>query len=60
MIWFQAWSDTNQAVQPQKMTRGGKSLCFKVVENKGADLLCVNHEADLRGCFSRYAALFFV
>ena len=45
-FWFPTWSDTNQAVQLQKMARG---LKFRIVEglyhlcsdNKGADLICV-------------------
>ena len=51
-------SDTNRAVQPQKMTRGLK-FRIKIVEelynpyseNKGADQLRGYHEADLRLCF---------
>ena len=47
-LWFQTWSDTNQAVQLQKMARGLKFLITKVEglyylcsENKGTDqLLC--------------------
>ena len=57
-FWFLTWSDTNQAVQLQKIARGLKFriqkeeimhyLCSK---NKVADQLCSNHEADLRLCF---------
>ena len=51
-------SDTNQAVQLQKMARGLK-FCVKEVEglyypcseNKGADQLLGYREADLRLCF---------
>ena len=51
-------SDTNQAVQPQKIVRGLK-FQIKVVEglycpyseNKGADQLRDYREADLRLCF---------
>ena len=52
------WSDTNRAVQSQKMARGLK-FCIKDVEelytlcseNKGADKLRGYGEADLRLCF---------
>ena len=51
-------SDTNWAVQPQKMARGLKfrikvveGLYYPCSENKGADQLCGNREADLRLCF---------
>ena len=53
-FWFMTWSDTNQVVQLQKMARDlkisdlesrGILLCR---ENKGADQLRGNHEADLR------------
>ena len=51
-------SDTNRAVQSQKMARGLK-LCIKeeeelyylCSENKGADQLHGYREADLRLCF---------
>ena len=50
--------DTNQTVQPQKMARGLKfriyvveGLYYPYSENKGADLLRGNCEADLRPCF---------
>ena len=43
-MWFPNWSDTNQAVQAQKMARGWKFWIEKVEEfyylcskNKGAD-----------------------
>ena len=52
---FPTRSDTNQAVQPQKMARGLKFWIYKVdvlyfpdSENKDADQL---READLRLCF---------
>ena len=51
-------SDTNQAVQPQKMARGLKFRILKVEglyylcsENKDADQLRGYREADLRLCF---------
>ena len=51
-------SDTNQAVQPQKMARGWK-FCIKKVEglyylcseNKGADQVFGFPKADLHLCF---------
>ena len=55
---FPTWSDTNQAVQPQKMARGLKfrisvveELYYPYSENKGADQLRGHREADLRLCF---------
>ena len=46
MFWFRIWSDTNQAVQPQKMARSLKfwiweveGLCYPCSENKGSDQL---------------------
>ena len=55
---FPTWSNTNQAVQPQKMARGLKFRIWKVEglyylcsENKGADQLRGYREADLRLCF---------
>ena len=57
-FWFPTWSETNQAVQLQKMARGLKFRFYKVKElyylcgeNKGADQLRGNREADLRLCF---------
>ena len=57
-FWFLNWSDTNQAVQLQKMTRGLKFRIWKVEgsyylcsENKGVDQLRGYREADLRLCF---------
>ena len=57
-FWFPTWSDTNQAVQLQKMSRGLKFWIYKVgglyclcSENKGADQLRGYREADLRLCF---------
>ena len=57
-FWFSTWSDTNQAVQLQKMGRGLKfrikkveGLYYLCSENKGADLLRGYREADLRLCF---------
>ena len=58
MFWFVTWSDTNQAVQLQKMARGLKFWIYNVEgsyylcsENKGADQLRGYREADLRLCF---------
>ena len=46
-FWCSTWSDTNRALQPQKMARGLKFQISKVEglyslcrENKGADQLC--------------------
>ena len=57
-FWFPTWSDTNQAVQLQKMARGLKfrikkeeGLYYPCSENKGADQLRGHREADLRLCF---------
>ena len=57
-FWFPTWSDTNQAVQLQKMTRGLKLWILKIEglyylfsKNKGADQLRGYREADLRLCF---------
>ena len=54
-FWFPTWSDTNQAVQLQKMARGLKfwiwkeeGLSYQCSENKGADQLRSYREADLR------------
>ena len=55
---FPTRSDTNQALQPQKMARGlkfrikiGKGLYYLSSENKGYDQLRGYREADLRLCF---------
>ena len=65
-FWFPTWSDTNQAVQLQKMARGLKFQIKKVEgsyylcsENKGADQLRGYREADLRLCFSICKTLVF-
>ena len=57
-FWFPTWSDTNQAVQLQKMARGLRFSDLKVEglyypcgENRGADQLRGYREADLRLCF---------
>ena len=57
-FWFPTRCDTNQAVQPQKMTRGltfgieeVEGLYYPCSENKGADQLRGYREADLRLCF---------
>ena len=59
-------SDTNQAVQPLKLARGGKfwiyeveGLYFPSSENKGADQLRGYREADLRLCFRICKTLIF-
>ena len=51
-FWFPTWSDTNQAMQSQKMARGLKFLIQKV---EGLDYICSeNKGADqLRGYFPR-------
>ena len=58
MFWFPTWSNTNKAVQLQKMARGLKfriqqveGLNYPCNENKGADQLPGNCEADLCLCF---------
>ena len=55
---FLIWSNTNQAVQSQKMNRGLKfwiyeeeELNYPSSENKGADQVRSYPEADLRLCF---------
>ena len=55
---FPTRSATNQAVQPQKMSRSLKfqikevdGLYYPYSENKGADQLRGYREADLRLCF---------
>ena len=65
-FWFPTWSDTNQAMQSQKMTRGLKFRIKKVEgldylcsENKDADQLRGYREADLRLCFRIYKMLVF-
>ena len=57
-FWFPTRSDTNQAVQLQKMARGLKFRIYKVEGlyylcsgNKGADQLRGHREADLHLCF---------
>ena len=54
-FWFRTWSDTDHAVQLQKMARGLKFRIRKVEglhyicsENKDADQLRGYREADLR------------
>ena len=65
-FWFPTWSDTNQAVQLQKMARGLKLRIYKVEgldficsENKGADQLRGYREADLHLCFRKCKMLVF-
>ena len=69
-FWFPTWSDTNQAVQLQKMARGLKfrskkveGLYYLFSENKGADqfavtakLICVFVFAYAKRWFSRDTA----
>ena len=57
-FWFRTWSDTNQAVQLQKMARCMKfriekveGLYYLCSENNGADQPRGYREADLRLCF---------
>ena len=57
-MWFPNRSDTNRAVEAQKTARSMKfrikeveGLYYPCSENKGADQLCGNREADLRLCF---------
>ena len=54
---FPTWFDTNQGVQSQKIARGLKfrikkveGLYYLCSENKGADQLLGDREADLRPC----------
>ena len=58
-FWFPTWSDTNQAVQLQKMARGSKfrikkveGLYYLCSENKGSDQLRSYREAHLRLLFA--------
>ena len=58
-FWFPTWSDTNQAVQLQKMARALKfpvqnveGSYYPCNENKGTDQLRSYREADLRLGFS--------
>ena len=57
-VWVPTRSDTNRAVQSQKMVRGWKFWIYKVEElyypcseNKGTDQLRSYCEADLCLCF---------
>ena len=57
-FWVPTRSDTNQAVQLQKMARGLKfrikkveGLYYLCSENKGADQLRGYRKSDLRLCF---------
>ena len=65
-FWFPTRSDTNRAVQPQKMARGLKfriqveeGLYYLCSENKGADQLRGYCEAALRLCFRICTTLVF-
>ena len=66
-MWFPNRSDTNQAVEAQKMARDWKFWIKKVEEvyypcseNKGADQLRGYREADLRLCFRLCRLLVFL
>ena len=57
-FWFSTRTETNRAVQSQKMDRGltfrfkkVEGLYYLCSENKGADQLRGYREADLRLCF---------
>ena len=57
-MWFPNRSDTNRAVQAQKMARSLKFWCiveeelyYPIREIKGTDQLLGYREADLRLCF---------
>ena len=43
-FWFQTWSDTNQAVQLQKMARG---LKFRISKVEGSYYQCSENEGAL-------------
>ena len=65
-MWFPNWSDTNRAVQAQKIAISLKFWIYKVKElfypcseNKGADQLRGYREADLRLCFRLCRVLVF-
>ena len=65
-FWFPTSSDTNQAVQLQKMARGWKfrikkveGLYYLCFENKDADQIRGYREADLRLCFRICTTLVF-
>ena len=65
-FWFPTWSDTNQAVQLQKLARGLKfrikkveGLFYQCSENKGADQ-CVFIFAYAKRWFSHDAANYYV
>ena len=67
MFWFPTRSDTNWAVQLQKMARCLKfriheveGLYYQCSENKGADQLRGYREADLRLCFRICKTLVFL
>ena len=66
-IWVLTRSDTNQAVQSQKMVRGWKfqiyeeeGLYYPCSENKDADQLCSKCTAELRLCFRLCKLLVFL
>ena len=65
-IWVPTRSDTNQAVQPQKMaiglylSRRGINCTIYVAKSKGADQLSGYREADLRLCFRPSILLVFL
>ena len=64
---FPTWSNTNRAVQSQKMARDSKFLIKQEEgsyclcgENKGADQLRCYRKADLRLCFDIQKAGFLI
>ena len=71
-FWFQTWSDTNRAVQPQKMARGFGfrkywDCSIRVAKTKAlisfavtAKLICVFVFAYAKRWFSRDAAQFYI
>ena len=66
-FWCLTWSDTNQAVQLQKIARALKfwikeveGLYYTCSEYKGADQLRGYREADLRLCFHTCKMLVFL
>ena len=61
-MWFLNRSDTNLAVQTQKMTRGWKveELYYLYSKTQGTDQLGSNCEADLGLCFRIMQNVFFL
>ena len=61
-MWFPNRSDTNRPVQAQKIARSLKveeELYYPSSENKGADQIRGDREADLRLCFRLSRLLIF-